>query len=45
MKQANKKIKLMIIENYIDWYTSDDKERDRLKKGADVYVDAKSRDL
>jgi hypothetical protein len=31
-------IKLMIIENYIDWYTSDDKERELLKEDAFNYV-------
>lgn len=28
----------MIIENYIEWYTSDDHERESLKQGAYQYV-------
>jgi len=31
-------IKLMIIENYIDHYTSDDKEREQMKANAWLYV-------
>jgi hypothetical protein len=34
----NSEYKLMIIENYIEWYTSSDKERDKLKDGASCYV-------
>ena len=34
----NKETKLMIIENYIEWYTTDDRERDSLKQGAYQYV-------
>jgi hypothetical protein len=33
------KIKLMIIENYIDHYTSDDEERDAMKENALMYVE------
>jgi hypothetical protein len=32
------KLKLMIIENYIDWFTSDDKERESMKQDAFSYV-------
>lgn len=28
----------MIIENYIEWYTTDDRERESLKQGAYQYV-------
>ncbi len=40
MKQLTEthQIKLMIIENYIDHYTSDDEERDAMKENALVYV-------
>lgn len=31
--------KLMIIENYIDWYTTDEKMREAMKRGAGLYVD------
>lgn len=31
-------MKLMIIENYIDWYTSDEEERELMKEGAVSYV-------
>jgi hypothetical protein len=31
-------MKLIIIENYIDWYTSDDEERELMKEGAVSYV-------
>ena len=34
-----KEIKLTIIENYIDWYTSDETEREHLKENARLYVD------
>jgi len=36
---TTKEIKLMIIENYIDHFTSDDKEAEWMKKGAETYVD------
>ena len=34
-----KEIKLMIIENYIDYYTSDDAEREAMKENALMYVE------
>jgi len=34
----NKDKKLMIIENYIEWYTTDDLEREQMKEGASCYV-------
>lgn len=34
-----KEIKLMIIENYIDYYTSDDAEREAMKENALTYVE------
>ena len=34
----NKEKKLMIIENYIEWYTTDDLEREQMKEGASLYV-------
>jgi len=34
----NKEKKLMIIENYIEWYTTDDQEREQMKEGASLYV-------
>ena len=40
MKQLTEtqQIKLMIIENYIDHYTSDDEEREAMKENALMYV-------
>lgn len=35
---TNKGVKLQIIENYIDWYTSNEAERKQLKENATVYV-------
>jgi hypothetical protein len=32
-------IKLMIIENFIDHFTSDEKERESMKKSAFIYVE------
>jgi hypothetical protein len=32
-------LKLMIIENFIEWYTSSDKEREEIKECAFDYVD------
>jgi hypothetical protein len=32
-------LKLMIIENFIEWYTTDDKERETMKECAFDYVD------
>lgn len=34
-----KEIKLMIIENYIDYYTSNDAEREAMKENALMYVE------
>lgn len=31
-------LKLLIIENYIDWCTDDDKQREALKENAFTYV-------
>jgi hypothetical protein len=36
---TTKEIKLMIIENYIDHFTSDDNEREEMKDNAALYVD------
>jgi hypothetical protein len=35
----SKETKLMIIENYIDWFTSNEDERKELKKNAAIYVE------
>ena len=35
---TNKEVKLQIIENYIDWYTSNEAERKQLKENAAAYV-------
>ena len=32
-------LKLMIIENFIEWYTSSDKEREAMKECAFDYID------
>ena len=37
--EKTKEIKLMIIENYIDWFTTDDDERKRMKDNAKLYVE------
>ncbi len=29
----------MIIENFIDWYTSNDEQRDRMKDALQLYLD------
>ena len=34
-----KEIKLMIIENYIDWFTTDQDEREQMKENAKLYVE------
>ena len=34
-----KQIKLMIIENYIDWFTTNEEEREQMKKDARLYVE------
>ena len=40
LKMKNtKEIKLMIIENYIDWFTTDEDERKRMKDNANLYVE------
>ena len=36
---TNKETKLMVIENFIDWYTTDDTERESMKINAKTYVD------
>ena len=36
---TNKDTKLMIINNFIDWYTTDDVERDTMKKNVTTYID------
>ena len=37
--EKTKEIKLMIIENYIDWLTTDEDEREEMKDNAKLYVD------
>ena len=37
--EKTKEIKIMIIENYIDWYTSNEDEREELKIEARNYVE------
>ena len=37
--ENTKEIKLMIIENYIDWTTSDEEEREIMKENAKLYVE------
>ena len=37
--ENTKKTKLMIIENYIDWFTTDDFERQVMKENARLYVE------
>jgi hypothetical protein len=37
--ETTKEIKLMIIENFIDWYTTDENEQIRMKEAAEQYVD------
>lgn len=37
--ETTKEIKLMIIENFIDWYTTDEHEQIRMKEAAIQYVD------
>jgi len=32
-------VKLMIIENFIDWFTSNDDERIKMKESAKLYVE------
>ena len=34
-----KEIKLMIIENYIDWFTTNEDEREQMKENAELYVE------
>lgn len=38
MKMENIEIKKMIIENFIDWYTSSDDERARMKDALESYL-------
>lgn len=37
--ENTKEIKLMIIENYIDWFTTDEDERESMKDNAKLYVE------
>ena len=37
--ENTKEIKLKIIENYIDWTTSDEEEREIMKENAKLYVE------
>jgi len=39
MSKKTLDVKLIIIENYIDWFTSDEKERDQMKYAAFNYVE------
>lgn len=32
-------VKLTILENFIDWYTSDEEERITMKQSAEIYVE------
>jgi len=38
-REQRDEIKTMIIENYIDWFTHDEDERDRMKAEVSQYVD------
>jgi len=38
-RKQRDEIKTMIIENYIDWFTHDEDERDRMKAEVSQYVD------
>ena len=38
-RKQRDEIKTMIIENYIDWFTHDEDERDRMKEAVFNYVD------
>jgi hypothetical protein len=38
MKMENIEIKKMIIENFIDWYISNDDERSRMKDALESYL-------
>lgn len=37
--ETTKEIKLMIIENFINWYTTDEHEQIKMKEAAEQYVD------
>ena len=39
MSLNTKILKLLIIENYIDWFTSNEDEREEMKENAKLYVD------
>ena len=39
MKMKNIEIKQVIIENFIDWYTSNGEQRDRMKEALQSYLD------
>lgn len=36
---TTKEVKLMIIENFIDHYTTDEKERESMREDAYIYVE------
>jgi hypothetical protein len=38
-REQRDEIKSMIIENYIDWFTHDEEERNRMKADVSQYVD------
>ena len=38
-REQRDEIKTMIIENYIDWVSHDEQERDRMKEAVFNYVD------
>lgn len=37
--ENTKEIKLIIIENYIEWLTTDESEREQMKKNAKLYIE------
>ena len=39
MQMKNIEIKQMTIENYIDWFTSDDVEREKMKDNLQIYLE------
>ena len=36
---TTKQVKKDIIDNYIDWFTSDEDEREQMKENANLYVE------
>ena len=38
-RRKHDEIKTMIIENFIDWFTHDDAERERMYESAELYVE------